>query len=51
MTLEVNQQVLEKIASIQTELINASLEEWRKAELENMKNNPATYIKTKISKS
>lgn len=51
MTLEVNQQVLEKIASIQTELINASLEEWRKAELENMKNNPATYIKTKISES
>lgn len=51
MTLEVNQQVLEKIASIQTELINASLEEWRKAELENIKNNPATYIKTKISES
>lgn len=51
MTLEVNQQVLEKIASIQTELINTSLEEWRKAELEHVKKNPTTYIKTKISES
>lgn len=51
MTLEINQQILENIASIQTELINASLEEWRKAELENVKKNPTTYIKTKISES
>ena len=51
MTLEINQQILENIASIQTELINASLEEWRKIELENVKNNPTTYIKTKISES
>jgi ABC-type antimicrobial peptide transport system ATPase subunit len=51
MTLEINQQILENIASIQTELINASLEEWRKIELENVKNNPTTYIKTKISEA
>ena len=45
MTLEVNQQVLDKIASIQMELINASLDEWRKAEQENIKNDPERYIK------
>ena len=45
MTLEVNQQVLDKIASIQMELINASLDEWRKAEQEHIKNDPERYIK------
>jgi hypothetical protein len=42
--LKANEEILKKLASAQSELIELAIEEWRKQELEKVKNNPYTYI-------
>lgn len=40
-----NERLLEKIASAQADLLETAIEEWRKQELEKIKQNPSQYIK------
>lgn len=41
-----NKQLLDQIASAQSELLSTAIEEWRKTELEKIKKNPEAYVKT-----
>ncbi len=41
-----NKEILSKIASVQAELLDTAIEEWRKEELEKIKSNPSQYIKS-----
>lgn len=45
-----NKEILSKIASVQAELLETAIEEWRKEELEKIKSNPSQYIKSNTSK-
>ena len=44
--LKANEDILRKLATAQSELIEVAIEEWRKHELEKVKNNPSSYINT-----
>lgn len=46
-----NKVVLSKIAAAQAELLDSAIEEWRKAELAKIKENPSLYIKTNTKKA
>lgn len=46
-----NKVVLSKIAAAQAELLDTAIEEWRKAELAKIKENPSLYIKTNTKKA
>ena len=45
-----NKQLLEKIASVQAELLETAIEEWRKAELEKIHADPSKYIQSNTTK-
>lgn len=42
--IQANKELMTKIATIQSELLESAIEEWRKRELEKIKENPAAYI-------
>jgi hypothetical protein len=42
---------LAKIASVQAELLETAIEEWRKEELAKIKANPSQYIQSNTKKS
>ena len=44
--LAANKELLEKIASVQAELLHTAVEEWRKAELEKIHTDPSKYIQS-----
>ena len=44
--LAANKQLLEKIASVQAELLETAVKEWRKAELAKIKADPSKYIQS-----
>ena len=44
--LAANKQLLEKIASVQAELLETAVKEWRKAELKKIKADPSKYIES-----
>jgi len=44
--LKANKDLIEQAARIQSELLHTALQEWRKEELEKIKQNPSTYIQT-----
>lgn len=44
--IETNQKVMNQIASVQIELLETAIEEWRKEELAKIKANPSQYIKS-----
>jgi hypothetical protein len=44
-----NKELLEKIASIQAELLTTAIKEWKKLELKRIKQNPTQYIKSNTS--
>lgn len=46
-----NKEILAKIASVQAELLETAIEEWRKEELEKIKANPSQYIKSNTKKA
>ena len=45
-----NKQLLEKIASVQAELLETAIEEWRNAELEKIHADPSKYIQSNTTK-
>lgn len=45
-----NKQLLEKIATVQAELLETAIEEWRKAELEKIHADPSQYIQSNTTK-
>jgi hypothetical protein len=47
--LEANKTVMEKISSAQSEIIEEAIKDWRKEELEKVRNNPAQYIQSSSS--
>lgn len=44
-----NSKIMEQIATVQAELLETAIEEWRKEELEKIKANPSQYIKSNNS--
>lgn len=48
--LAANEQILERISSVQAELLNVAIEEWRKEELAKIKADPSKYIKSNTRK-
>ena len=50
-TVESNQKLMEQIASVQAELLETAIEEWRKEELAKIKANPSQYIQSNTKKS
>ena len=46
-----NKEILAKIASVQAELLETAIEEWRKEELAKIKADPSQYIKSNTKKS
>ena len=46
-----NKEILAKIASVQAELLETAIEEWRKEELAKIKANPSQYIQSNTKKS
>lgn len=42
--IQANKELMTKIATIQSELLETAIEEWRKQELEKIKENPGAYI-------
>ena len=50
-TVESNQKLMEQIASVQAELLETAIEEWRKEELAKIKADPSQYIKSNTKKS
>ena len=46
-----NKEILAKIASVQAELLETAIEEWRKEELAKIKANPSQYIQSNTRKS
>ena len=46
-----NKEILAKIASVQAELLETAIEEWRKEELAKIKTNPSQYIQSNTKKS
>ena len=40
-----NKKIMEQIATAQAQLLETAIEEWRKEELEKIKENPSAYIK------
>ena len=48
--LKANEEILKKLASSQSELIEVAIEEWRKQELEKVKSNPSVYINSTTNK-
>ena len=49
--VKANQEILSKIASVQAELLETAIEEWRKEELAKIKANPSQYIQSNTRKS
>ena len=47
--LAANKTVLKRIADAQAELLDTAIEEWRKEELEKVKNNPSAYVSSSSS--
>ena len=46
-----NKEILAKIASVQAELLETAIEEWRKEELAKIKANPSQYIQSNTKRS
>lgn len=46
-----NKIVLEKIAAVQTELLNTAIEEWKQEEMAKIHDNPSKYIKSTASQT
>ena len=49
--VKANQEILSKIASVQAELLETAIEEWRKEELAKIKENPSQYIQSNTRKA
>ena len=49
--IQANKEVINKIAFVQSELIQTAIEEWRQEELKKIHENPSAYIKCDNNKS
>lgn len=49
--LKANEEILKRLASSQSELIEVAIEEWRKQELKKVKSNPSVYINSTANNS
>lgn len=46
--LKANQDLMNKVALAQSEILNVAIDEWRKNELKKVEENPSSYIQSNV---